>query len=131
MNNIKKLLTPKVISSFFLICLAIYFLYKCPFESIFGICCPGCGMTRAFIALIQFDITASFHYHPLYPIVIVVVIYLILKKLDIFTFSKKTENILLYVICTLFFVVYFIRLFGDSDVVYYDFKESLIGKLFY
>ena len=40
-------------------------LWPCPFHSITGIECPGCGMTRACIALGRGDIGNALHYHPL------------------------------------------------------------------
>ena len=36
----------------------------CPFHYITGIECPGCGMTRACIALGRGDIGHAFHYNP-------------------------------------------------------------------
>lgn len=41
-------------------------IYKCPFKSLFGIDCPGCGMTRALIAALKLDFKTAFHYHPLF-----------------------------------------------------------------
>jgi hypothetical protein len=37
----------------------------CPFKVVTGLPCPGCGMTRAAIALLHGDPGASFYYHPL------------------------------------------------------------------
>jgi hypothetical protein len=37
----------------------------CPFAQIFGIPCPGCGMTRAALLFLNGDIAASFRMHPL------------------------------------------------------------------
>lgn len=36
----------------------------CMFKSLFGIDCPGCGMTRAFFALIRGDFAESIVYNP-------------------------------------------------------------------
>lgn len=38
-------------------------LLTCPIKSTFGIECPGCGMQRAFIALLRGDLSGSLHYH--------------------------------------------------------------------
>lgn len=38
----------------------------CPFRFFTGVCCPGCGMTRAYLALLSGDVPAAFAYHPLF-----------------------------------------------------------------
>ncbi len=35
----------------------------CPFKLIFGIPCPLCGMTRAFVSLLKLDFSAAFEYN--------------------------------------------------------------------
>jgi hypothetical protein len=37
----------------------------CPTASIFGIPCPGCGLTRATLAALRGDFTEALHFHPL------------------------------------------------------------------
>ena len=37
----------------------------CVFLHFLGIPCPGCGMTRALLALLRLDFAAAFAYHPL------------------------------------------------------------------
>ena len=37
----------------------------CPLASSFGIPCPGCGLTRATLALLHGDVRAALHFHPL------------------------------------------------------------------
>lgn len=36
----------------------------CFFKNTFHIECPGCGMQRAFVALLRGNLTESFHQHP-------------------------------------------------------------------
>ena len=38
----------------------------CPIKYITGISCAGCGMSRAWIALLHFNIHEAFMYHPLF-----------------------------------------------------------------
>jgi hypothetical protein len=37
----------------------------CPTATLFGIPCPGCGLTRATLALFRGDVGAALHFHPL------------------------------------------------------------------
>ncbi len=39
-------------------------LLPCPFHSLTGVQCPGCGMTRACLATGRGDVAAAWHYHP-------------------------------------------------------------------
>ncbi|MBI2486357.1 MAG: DUF2752 domain-containing protein [Deltaproteobacteria bacterium] len=36
----------------------------CPFKALTGILCPGCGMTRAFLAIAEADFVGAFHFNP-------------------------------------------------------------------
>ena len=37
----------------------------CPMAGVLGIPCPGCGLTRATLSLLQGDVAGAYHYHPL------------------------------------------------------------------
>ena len=126
----KSLLNFKTLRILFAAVIIIFFLYKCPFEYIFGIPCPGCGMTRAFIALLKLNFTEAFYFHPLFPIVIIVLIFAVLDYFKIFAFSRKVKDIATIVIPFIFIAIYFIRLFGGSPIVQTDFAGSLIGRAF-
>ena len=77
----------------FLIVLGIYFTISivmtiycenipvCPFKLITGLPCPGCGLTRAFMALFTFNFLDSFRYHPLWPLVIFMLLVLFLEPI--------------------------------------------------
>lgn len=94
----------------------------CPFRFLFGISCPGCGMSRSLLFLLQGNIQRAFYYHPLFFLVPILFysIYRCEEKND--TFGKA----LLTVIVFLFFLVWIIRLFQGSPVVAPDFDKSFI-----
>ncbi len=46
-----------------LICVYTSFRIPCVFTEITGLACPGCGMTRMCLALLNFDIQAAFYYN--------------------------------------------------------------------
>lgn len=107
-----------------------YIFYNCPLYFMFGIPCPGCGMTRAFISLLKFDISQAFYYHPLFPVVIVCGIVMVLIYFKKITMSPKTKNILLSILSAVFIITYFYRLFFENGIIYMDFKNSVVYKLF-
>ena len=55
-------------------------VYQCPIYAIFHINCPGCGMTRAYKALLRLDLPAAFAFHPLFPIPAIWLLYHIFRK---------------------------------------------------
>lgn len=131
----------KYIGRFFLglLLLVLLFSYRCPFRLLFGIPCPGCGMTRAFLCLLRLDIRGAFHYHPLFPLVLLLALWggfaLLHKRTapsvpkQSFFRQKRMRRLLLVAACAMFLIVYLIRLFSGSDVVYIDFENSLLGRL--
>lgn len=104
--------------------------YHCPFLYIFGVPCPGCGMTRALLKAVRLDIKSAFYYHPLFWVVIIVAIYMLLKLTKKIRISREAENKLILAVCILFIIVYIIRLFTGSDIVSPDFNHSVFYKLF-
>ena len=61
-NDVKKKIVLFVIY-FSLIGIMYIFELPCFYISFFGIPCPGCGMTRAIIAFLSFDLAGAFSHH--------------------------------------------------------------------
>ncbi|MDP4121153.1 MAG: DUF2752 domain-containing protein [Bacillota bacterium] len=83
--------------------------YQCPFEKFFGIPCPGCGMTRAMLALFHGDIKSSLSLHPLaIPLIICILIYF----LGIFTkeYDLMKNKYFLVIATIIFLATYIIRM---------------------
>ena len=98
----------------FLVLSVIFEWYKCPFYSLLGIPCAGCGMTRAMKALFDFDINKAFRLHCLFPIPIIWAAYYFLKKIFNWNGSipKTFETILLAISLTLFIARWLLILFS-------------------
>ncbi len=47
----------------------------CPMAGLLGIPCPGCGLTRAGLALLRGDVSTALHLHPLSPVLIPLVVW--------------------------------------------------------
>lgn len=118
-----------ILSLGFCLLLYVLFLYLtgigCPIKFISGLCCPGCGMTRAVISAIRLDFKEAFYYHPLWCVVPLVAFLLI-----IFRNKKRAFNLCIQLTCILLISVYLFRIFSGSDIVYFRPKDSLFYRLY-
>lgn len=100
------LIITSILLSLLVVCYNYFFphtpIASCFIYKNFGIYCPGCGCTRAFLSLLNFDIISSFCYNPtvLYAIIILL-IYIISQTIDRIFKHKKFimpySNIYLYI----------------------------------
>ena len=86
------------------------FRLPCLFRAVTRIPCPGCGMTRAWLAALRLDFPAAFRWHPMFwsiPLLAVYIVY------DGKLFPNKAVNRLFWgTIFAGILVVYLARLFG-------------------
>lgn len=100
----------------------------CPSRYITGVCCPGCGMTRATIQLLHGNVPKAIHYHPLvFTLPIITVLFICKKRINVYVL-----NTILTIIIVAFILVYIVRLIDPSnEVVYADIRRGIIYKIFY
>lgn len=98
----------------------------CPIKYITGISCAGCGMSRAWIALLHFNIHEAFMYHPLFFLPPVVVIVMFLKsKINI-----KSYKIFMFTMAGAFVIVYLYRMFiGTGDIVVFEPQNNILFRI--
>ena len=102
-----------------------YFVYNCPFKYFFGICCPGCGMTRATLSLFKLDFQQAFYYHPaVFVLPIAIIVFFLRKKIP-----KKIFNLLGAISILILAGIYIYRLCSGSDIVFIDFESGLVYKI--
>lgn len=127
MEKLKKFIPPAVFIALFY--LLLHFIgIGCPIKFISGISCPGCGMTRAALSLLQLDFASAFYYHPLFPLVFVMGGSFVLNAFE--KLPKKIFDIIIYVCCGLFVLVWIIRMFaGNGDIVSFHPENSIFARI--
>ena len=74
----------------------------CPIKYITGISCAGCGMSRAWISLLHFNIHDAFMYHPLF----------------------------MFTMACAFVIVYLYRMFiGTGDIVVFEPQNNILFRI--
>jgi hypothetical protein len=116
---------------FIIFILSLLGIYKCPLKYITGIPCPTCGITRSITSLLSKNIKESFHYHALWPLIIISYILYILNEFNYLKLKKKTINKLIYIVSIIFIIYYLIRIFTGCPIVKINFTKSLIYKLYF
>jgi hypothetical protein len=105
-----------------------YALIGCPFRFFLGICCPGCGMTRAMLALLHGDFALASYYHPLWWLAILIGFYVVVRTSGYWTLPVKYERCLVFIAGVVIFSVYYIRLSGGSPIVYWDYSRGFLSQ---
>ena len=94
-------------------------IFSCPIYHIFGIPCPTCGITRAYILFFSGRFADAFAMHPLFLLPL------------IFLFRKMRRKWILFLVIGIFLAVYIIRfllLFPAVPPFNYN-GESLLGGI--
>ena len=85
----KKIIFVVIVFCFLLLYLKLGIYIPCLFRKFTGFYCPGCGITRMFLSILQLDFYQAFRYNPL---VFILFVGVILFKILRFNFSKKSKE---------------------------------------
>lgn len=76
------------------------FIFGCPIYELFGITCPCCGVTRAWLAFVRGDLALAFQYHLFFPVIpVFLLLFFIYNHIR---FTKRTAIFLYTMGITLF-----------------------------
>lgn len=96
---------------------ALYVLTKmfncslCPVKNFLGISCFGCGLTRAFICILEFDFISAIEYNVLsLPLFFGIVFYVLIFILDILLSKNNIQKIDNFLSKKYMYVVYIVAL---------------------
>lgn len=98
----------------------------CPIKFVTGISCAGCGMSRAWLALLHLDIRKAFAYHPLFFTPPIFMIVWMQKKY----IKENVYKNFIFTIITLYVSVYFVRLIIlKDDIVVFHPENGFIFRI--
>lgn len=101
------------------------FFYRCPFYAFFGIPCPGCGMTRAFLSLLRFDFVGAWGWNPMvFPLLFCAGYAVICCLLGRFAQAKSMR--LWGTVAVLMLIVWLLRLLGGGNAL--PIAEDSLGE---
>lgn len=96
--------------------LALYLLdIGCVFRLMTGVPCPGCGMTRAWLAALRLDFAAAFAYHPLFWAVPIAFVLAFVREEMASGKVKRGIDIVVATLCVPVIAVWIVRLVNPAD----------------
>lgn len=98
----------------------------CPSRWLFGVTCPGCGMSRACLSALLLDLPAAFAYHPLWPLALCIPVYAFAPK-PVFR-SGRRETLCLCIAAGLMVVTYGVRLLAGDPVVAIHLTDGILYR---
>lgn len=99
----------------------------CPIRFLTGVSCAGCGMTRAYIQAAHLDFRSAMHFHPLFWIPPVYILYCAFIKRHLKT---RHDNMVSFLLISLFLLVYICRLtIVRSDILAFNPSNGAIWKI--
>jgi hypothetical protein len=109
---------------------ALYLLdVGCPIRWLTGVPCPGCGLTRAYVAALHLDFAGAFALHPLWPVAGPLVAYLLVGKPPLFGGARLGRVVPLGFVALLL-AVYVARLCVPHDpVVSIDLHSGAVERV--
>ena len=94
-----------------LACLIFLLISGCPIYNIWGITCPCCGVTRAWLAFLRGNVRLAFQYHALFLFIpFIAIFYLVLDWIP--HRWKRCANVSGYILAVAVFVYAILRWLG-------------------
>lgn len=101
---------------------------SCIIKTFTGVSCPGCGMTRSTLALLQLDFAAAWHYHPLVFYLIIAIPFMIVLYLK--DKDRLCKRILVFSAVIMLAVYLYRMIVAQSSVLVFAPKNGILARFF-
>ena len=108
----------------------LIWVWRCPFYFLSGIPCPGCGITRAYLSLLEGNIAEAFYWNPMFLPAGAVFLYAVHREKLPVRPCGRAELILGAVISAGIAGCWLYRLISGSGPLHADVEEGLLYRLF-
>lgn len=81
--------------------------YGCAWRLLFGVECPSCGISRAWLAVFRGDFAVAFRYHPMFWYPPLIALYCCLRRC---VFGKRADWIILGAAAVGYIALYIVKL---------------------
>lgn len=109
MKRVINLLILTIIIIFVLLMVSGTIHYSCIFKRIFNICCPGCGLTRSFRCILNFDFIEAIKYNILgIPLFVSFIVFSIMLIFDIIKNSNTSIKVIMNIFKNYYLIIIFI-----------------------
>ena len=112
-----------------LILVFLIWVWRCPFYFLFGIPCPGCGITRAYLSLLEGNIAEAFYWNPMFLPAGVTFLYAVHREKLPVRPGRRTELILGAVIIAGIAGCYVYRLLSGNGPIQPDVEAGFLHRL--
>ena len=131
MKDLKKYWIPFTFIGLYIILYNLILGGTCPIRLVFGIPCPGCGVTRALVLLVKGDFVGAFKMH---PFVYVVILLAGLYAVNAYILGKSCKWLekpvmAVGILAISFYIYRMMTLFPDTEPMVSYFDHSFIGKI--
>lgn len=111
----------------------IYNFQNCLIKLAIGYPCPGCGLTRAIICLLELDFVKAFSYNPLIAFLPIIILLLAFKDSSLVKafYKKNISLIIMLVIILLVYILRLIYVYPKIPMDYYSNNLLAIAKEFF
>lgn len=127
-KDVKYISKPAMAIIVYMVVCQLLFHKACPSRLLFGIPCPGCGITRAFLLVLLGDFSSATRMHPFWIVIVIGTVVALSERYFVkseksYKKLQKINQVVLFIILTaslVFYVYRMIHLYPNHEPMLYE-----------